>query len=116
MDERPDLPKQVIAYMDALPAERAPLFDLLHELVVNTIPDVTVVFSYNMPTYLGRKDRVSLSNGPHGVSLSTRIPEPIAAFHAKHPRFKAGKISVLFPPGAEVPLEDVAVLITEATG
>lgn len=116
MTEHRDLPKQVSAYIDALPAEHRPLYDLLHELAINTIPDVMVVFSYSMPAYLGAKDRISLSDGPRGVSLSARVPEPIAAFHVKHPNFKVGKISVLFPPTEEVPVDDVAILIAEATG
>ncbi|WP_051163368.1 DUF1801 domain-containing protein [Nocardia brevicatena] len=111
----PDLPKQVTDYIDTIPAEHRPLFDTLHDLAIETITGVKVVFSYNMPAYVGANGRVSLSNGPHGVSLSTRVPEPIAVFHAKHPSFKAGKVSVLFPPATDVPVADVATLIAEAT-
>jgi uncharacterized protein YdhG (YjbR/CyaY superfamily) len=110
-----DLPKQVTDYIDAIPAQHRALFDTLHELAIATIPDVKIIFSYNMPAYVGARGRISLSNGPHGVSLSTRVPEPIAAFRAKHPNFKTGKVSALFPATAEVPADDVATLIAEAT-
>ena len=110
-----DLPAEVVDYITAVPATHRPVFDRLHALAIKTIPNVRVIFSYNMPAYVGGSGRVSLSSGPRGVSISTRVPEPVAAFHAKHPRFKAGKVSVLFPPDGELPTDDIAELIAAAT-
>jgi uncharacterized protein YdhG (YjbR/CyaY superfamily) len=74
-----------------------------------------VVISYKMPAYIVDGGRVSLSNGPHGVSLATTVAEPIAAFKAKHGQFKTGKVTVLFPPDAELPNDDLRALVRAAT-
>jgi uncharacterized protein YdhG (YjbR/CyaY superfamily) len=110
-----DLPTEVVAYIEGVPAAHRPLFDRLHRLALESVPDVSVIYSYNMPAYVGPNGRVSLSDGPHGVSLSTRVPAPIAAFHARHGGFKVGKVSVLFPADTELPDDDVAELMRSAT-
>jgi hypothetical protein len=114
-DNAPDLPAEVVDYIAGVAAAHRPLFDRLHLLALANVPEVSVIYSYNMPAYVGPAGRVSLSDGPHGVSLSTRIPAPIAAFHDKHNGFKVGKVSVLFPAGTELPEDDVAELIRSAT-
>ncbi len=110
-----DLPAEVADYITAVPAPHRAVFDRLHALAVATIPNVRVILSYNMPAYVAASGRISLSSGPRGVSISTRVPEPVAAFHAKHPRFKAGKVSVLFPPDSDLPTDDIVELIAAAT-
>jgi uncharacterized protein YndB with AHSA1/START domain len=116
-DETPPtaLPDEVRAYIGAVRAEHRDLFDELHALALANVADVEVVYSYKMPAYVGANGRVSLSDGPKGVSISTRVPEPVAEFHARHPEFKVGKVSVLFPPGKPLPVDDVAALIRQAT-
>jgi uncharacterized protein YdhG (YjbR/CyaY superfamily) len=111
----PDLPPEVAAYIEGVSAEHRQLFDSLHRLALASVPDVSVIYSYNMPAYVGPSGRVSISDGPHGVSLSTRVPAPIAAFHAKHAAFKVGKVSVLFPADTDLPDDDVAELMRSAT-
>jgi len=115
MTTTPDLPPEVIAYLGGLPDSHRRVFELLHELALATISDVSVIYSYNMPAYLGPGGRISLSSGNKGVSIATRIPEPIAAFQARHPEFTTGKVTVLFPPDAEIPEDDIAELIRRAT-
>lgn len=56
-----------------------------------------------------------MSNGKAGVSIATTVPEPIAEFRARQPQFKTGKVTVLFPPGADLPLDDIRGLIRGAT-
>jgi uncharacterized protein YdhG (YjbR/CyaY superfamily) len=74
-----------------------------------------VIISYKMPAYFVDGGRVSLSNGPHGISLATTVAQPIAAFKAKHKQFKTGKVTVLFPPDTDVPADDLRALVRAAT-
>ena len=115
MTEPADLPPEVAAYIAGVPAEHRELFDRLHALVLETLPDARVVLSYKMPAYVVPGGRVSLSAGKAGVSIATTVPEPVAAFHARHPRFKAGKVTVLFPPDADLPVDDLRALVRAAT-
>jgi hypothetical protein len=112
----PELPAEVVSYIEQVRPEHRALFDRLHQLVLASFGGDEVVLSYKMPAYLGPKDRVSLSDGPKGVSISTRVPEPVADFHARQPQFKVGKVSVLFRPDQELPADDVTALVRQATG
>lgn len=109
------LPPEVVQYIDEIPTEHRTLFDELHRLALETIPEVSVTYSYKMPAYLGAGGRVSLSNGGKGVSLATRVPAPITRFHEQHPEFTVGKVTVLFRPGDTIPTDDVRELIRSAT-
>lgn len=110
-----DIAPEVHEYIADIPPDHRPLFDRLHRLVLDTLPGARVTISYKMPAYVVDGGRVSLSNGPHGISLATTVAPPIAAFKAKHRQFKTGKVTVLFPPGADVPTEDLRALVLAAT-
>ena len=115
MPNRPDVAPEVDAYIAAVPAEHRPIFDRLHRLILETLPGARVVISYKMPAYVVAGGRVSLSSGPHGVSLATTVAEPIVKFKSKHRNFKTGKVTVLFPADADLPTDDVRILVLEAT-
>jgi uncharacterized protein YdhG (YjbR/CyaY superfamily) len=112
----PDIAPEVHDYIAEIPADHRPLFDRLHHLILDTLPGTRVIISYKMPAYVVEGGRVSLSNGPHGISLATTVAEPVAAFKAKHKQFKTGKVTVLFPPDVEVPADDLRALVRAATG
>lgn len=116
MSSPADIPPEVAEYIAGVPPEHRTVFDRLHRLVLDTLPDAAVVLSYKMPAYVVAGGRVSLSNGKAGVSIATTVAEPVAAFHARNPAFKAGKVTVLFPPDADLPLDDLRDLIRAATG
>jgi uncharacterized protein YdhG (YjbR/CyaY superfamily) len=105
---------EVHDYLAAVPAENRRLFDQLHELVLDALPDARVVLSYKMPAYVVPGGRVSLSSGRTGVSLATTWSDPVVAFKAKHGRFKTGKVTVQFPPDAELPADDIRELVRAA--
>ncbi len=84
--------------------------------MLETLPDARVVLSYKMPAYVTDGGRVSLSVGKAGVSIATTVAAPVAAFHARHPELKAGKVTVLFPPDRELPADDVRALVLAAVG
>jgi uncharacterized protein YdhG (YjbR/CyaY superfamily) len=106
----------VEAYIAAVPADQRALFERMHRLVLDELPEARVTISYNMPAYVVDGGRVSLSSGTAGVSLATTVPEPITAFKAKHKRFKTGKVTVQLPPDADLPEDDLRALVRAATG
>jgi uncharacterized protein YdhG (YjbR/CyaY superfamily) len=110
------VPPEVEAYIAGVPADQRALFERLHRLVLDTLPEARVTISYNMPAYVVDGGRVSLSSGQAGVSIATTVPEPIAAFKAKHQQFKTGKVTVQLPSDAELPEDDLRALVREATG
>lgn len=115
MPNQHNISPEVDAYITAVPAEHRPIFDRLHQLILETLPDARVVISYKMPAYVVAGGRVSLSSGAHGVSLATTVAEPIAEFKSKHRNFKTGKVTVLFPADADLPTDDLRTLVLEAT-
>ena len=115
MSTGPRIAPGVETYISRVQPKHRDLFDRLHRLVLETLPEAEVVLSYNMPAYVVPGGRVSLSDGKAGVSVATTVAEPVAAFHDRHPRFKAGKVTVLFPPDAELPLDDLRALVRAAT-
>ncbi len=112
---KPDIAPDVHDYIAQIPANHRPLFDHLHDLILDTLPGARAIISYKMPAYVVDGGRVSLSNGPRGITLATTVPEPIAAFKTKHNQFKTGKVTVLFPPDADVPADDLCALVRAAT-
>jgi uncharacterized protein YdhG (YjbR/CyaY superfamily) len=114
-DIPPDIAPEVHDYIAAIPADHRPVFDRLHQLILDTLDDARVTISYRMPAYVVAGGRVSLSDGPKGISLATTVAEPVAAFKARNKQFKTGKVTVLFPPGAEIPADDLRALVRAAT-
>jgi uncharacterized protein YdhG (YjbR/CyaY superfamily) len=115
---QPRIAPEVTDYIASVPRDHRPIFDRLHDLVLDTLPDARAVISYNMPAYVVDGvpgGRVSLSSGKTTVSLATTIAEPVRAFGAKHPRFRTGKVTVQFPPDADLPEDDLRTLILDAT-
>jgi uncharacterized protein YdhG (YjbR/CyaY superfamily) len=101
-------------FIDRVPAEKRPLLDRLHSLILELYPDAEVVISYQVPTYKARGGRVSLGLWQDGVSLYTTGPEYIEEFKSKHPKVKTGKASLNFQLGKELPERDVRQVIKRA--
>jgi hypothetical protein len=59
----------VRAYIDAIDPEHRPLFDRLHNIIVDAHPDVAITMSYQIPTYALGDRRVYLAAWRHGVSI-----------------------------------------------
>jgi uncharacterized protein YdhG (YjbR/CyaY superfamily) len=113
---RPALPDDVQAYIDALDAAHRRLFDRLHELILDEVPDAHVVISYQIPLYKVGRRHVGLNAGrPDGVTLTTTSPDYIDAFKRRHPRFKTNKASIQFSFDDELPDHDIRDVIRRAT-
>ena len=59
----------VRAYIDAIDPQHRPLFERLHNIVVDAHPDAAITMSYQMPTYALGDRRVYLAAWRHGVSI-----------------------------------------------
>ena len=110
------LPDEVQEYVDALDARHRRLFDHLHELILDEVPDAEIVIAYQIPMYKIGRRRVGLNAGrAGGVTLTTTSPEHIAAFKRRHPAFKTNKASIQFRLDDEIPDDDVRNVIRRAT-
>jgi hypothetical protein len=111
-----ELPPEVQAHIDALPATHRPLFDRLHALILDELPDAEVVISYRIPLYKVGKRHVGLNTRrADGVTLTTTSPEHIEAFRRAHPQFRTNKASIVFGLDDEIPEEAVREVIRRAT-
>ena len=54
--------RDVQRYLDAVPTERKPLVNKLHELIVGLYPVANVDMSYRMPTYKAKDGWVAIAN------------------------------------------------------
>lgn len=108
----------VRAYIDAIAPEHRPLFDRLHQLVLETYPDAAVVLSYQMPTYKVGRQRLFLGVWRHGVSIYGWQEGRDAGFTARHPDLKTSKGTIRLRPedAAAIPDDELRDLVRAALG
>lgn len=112
----PELSGEVQEYIDALDAAHRRLFDHLHHLILDELPDAQVVISYKIPLYkVGRRHVGLNARRPDGVTLTTTSPDHIDAFRRRHPGFKTNKASIQFRLDDELPDDDIRDVIRRAT-
>ena len=70
-------------YIDAVAPERRPLFDRVHQILLEEHPDVAVVLKYNMPTYELGDRGLHVAAWKHGLSLYGWDREPRSASQLK---------------------------------
>ncbi|HSR85382.1 MAG TPA: DUF1801 domain-containing protein [Streptosporangiaceae bacterium] len=88
----------VRAYIDQIPAAHRPLFDRLHELILEAYPDAAITLSYSMPTYKVGRRRIFLGAWKHGVSVYGWDEGRDGGFIARHPELKTSKGTVRLRP------------------
>ncbi len=98
-------------YVDGVPAEFRPMFDRLHELILETHPEAEVVIQYQVPTYKVGKAKVFLGTWKQGVTLYTTDPANLVEFKRLHPRTKVNKASINFRADEELPETDVRAVV-----
>jgi uncharacterized protein YdhG (YjbR/CyaY superfamily) len=100
-------------YIEGIDAEYRPLFDRLHNLILEVRPDVAVVLSYKMPTYKAGGRRLHVGVWRHGVSLYGWNQEQVADFLARHPQLKTSKGTIQLSPAdaAAIPDEEFRAII-----
>lgn len=77
-------------YRDEIGREYRPLFDRLHELIIQVCPEAEVALSYGMPTYRIGRRRLNVGVWKHGLSLYVS-PSRDGGFAARHPGLAVGK-------------------------
>lgn len=93
-------------YIDAIDPERRPLFDRLHELLLREFPDIDVVISYQMPTYVLGDHRVYVAAWKHGLSVYGWDQGQDGGFTVRHPELLTHKGTIKLPPAAAADIDD----------
>lgn len=93
-------------YIDAIAAERRPLFDRIHRLVLEVHPDAAVVLSYQMPTYTVGRYRLYVGVWRHGLSFYGWEPGRDAGFSNRHPELVTSKGTIKLGPDAAARIPD----------
>jgi len=105
---------EVNRFFDQAPADRRPMLDQLHNLIIEMYPEADLVLSYQVPTYRVGKGWVALGYWKGGVSMYTNNPRYIEDVKEKHPELNTGKASVQFKLGEELPLDDIRQVVRRA--
>lgn len=79
---------QVTEYMAHVPSEHRPLFDHVHQLILEACPDADVTFAYNMPTYRLGERRLHVAAWAHGISIYGWKARGDGGFTRRHPQMK----------------------------
>ena len=98
--------KAVAEYIDAIKADQRPLFDRVHRLIMEVRPDVEMVLSYKMPTYVSGARRLHVGVWKHGLSFYGWEQGRNAALVARHPALDNGKGTLRLPMGDAVNISD----------
>jgi uncharacterized protein YdhG (YjbR/CyaY superfamily) len=85
-------------YVDTAAARHRELFEHLHRLVVEAVPEAAVAISYGIPTYKVGRRRLFLGLWQHGVSIYGWRQGRDAGFVARHPELIAGKGTIRLRP------------------
>jgi hypothetical protein len=88
----------VRAYIEGIPDQHRALFDRLHRLIHRAHPDVSVVWSYRMPTYEVGDRRLYLGSWKHGISIYGWRQDDDGGFVARHPRLKTSTGTIRLRP------------------
>jgi uncharacterized protein YdhG (YjbR/CyaY superfamily) len=108
---------EALAYIDAIPAEHRPLFDRVRGLIVDAFPDVRIVWSYKMPTFVVGRRRLYVAAWAHGVSLYGWSSDDDGGFAALHPELLHGRGTIrLRPDDATVSDEELSSLLRASLG
>lgn len=101
------------AYVDAIAPRTRPLFDRVHRLVLEAHPDVDVVLSYAIPTYVVGARRLHVGAWAHGISLYGWQRGRDAGFVARHPELDSGKgtLRLTHEAAAEVSDDELGQLV-----
>ena len=93
-------------YIDGIDPACRPLFDQVHELVMATQPEATLVLSYQMPTYKAGKRRLYVGAWQHGISLYGWRQGRDGGFAGRHPELLSGKGTIRLRPQDAAGLAD----------
>lgn len=93
-------------WIEAVPPGRRPLFDRVHALVVEAFPEVDVVVSYDMPTFVVGERRLHVGVWAHGLSFYGWSADRDDGFAGRHPELSSGRGTLRLSPAAAARLAD----------
>ena len=93
-------------YVGAIDPERRPLFDRVHQLVLDVHPDAEVVLSYKMPTDVVGHHRRYVAAWSHGLSFYGRTTDGDAGLTDRHPDLVTNRGTLKLPPAAAERIDD----------
>lgn len=96
----------VRAYVDAIPSYRRALFDRLHGLILEVFPDVEVVLSYRIPTYVLGGRRLHVGAWKHGLSAYGWQDGADGGLTRRHPELVSGRGTIRLTPAAAAGITD----------
>jgi hypothetical protein len=92
------IPPEVQAYIDAMTPEHRPLFDRLHQLILQTHPGADMTLSYKMPAYQAGKRRLYVGAWKHGISIYGSQRDRDGGFASSHPGLVTSKGTIRLRP------------------
>ena len=96
----------VAAYLDGVAADRRPLFDRVHRLVLEVAPYVDVVLSYAMPTFVRGDRRLHVGVWKHGLSFYGWERAHADALVQRHPDWDSGRGTLKLPADQAAKVSD----------
>jgi len=105
-------------YIAAIPATHRPLFDRVHQLVLDEFPDAALVLSYRMPTFTRGRRRLHVGAWKHGISLYGWSSDDDDGFAQRHPDLRTSKGTIRLTPAdsASVPDDHLRDLVRSTLG
>jgi uncharacterized protein YdhG (YjbR/CyaY superfamily) len=88
----------VQAYVEAIDPMNRTLCDRVDHLIRAAFPDVSVVLSYKMPTYVVGSHRLYVGAWKHGISLYGWSADRDGGFTTRHPELLAAKGTIRLRP------------------
>jgi uncharacterized protein YdhG (YjbR/CyaY superfamily) len=96
----------VADYIDGIDADRRPLFDRVHQLILEAVPGTAVILSYKMPTYVAGNRRLHVGVWKHGLSFYGWRQGQDGGFVARYPHLDQGKGTLRLPVGEAASISD----------
>ena len=85
------IPPDVQAYIDDIAPEHRALWDRIERLVRVLHPDVELILTYDMPTFVVGEHRLPVGVWKHGVSIYGVHEDNDAGFITRHPELSSGR-------------------------
>ena len=95
------IPREVQAYLDAIPPGHRPLFGRLHRLILTAHPRAEVTLSYKMPAYRAGNRRIYIGAWKHGISIYGCGQHRDGGFTSRHPEMVTSKGTIQLRPDEE---------------
>lgn len=106
--------EKVKQYFASTPESRRKILQVIHTLIVEAFPEVTLDMKYKMPTYHQADGWVAIANQKNYVSLYTCGYHHIKDFKERHPAIKTGKGCINFKETDVLPKNDLKQVISHA--